>query len=191
MQGVIRALAAPAAAAALVLLTGAGQASDGFTITDASSEQVAAAYAKAKTGGPMHMGQWERSIAISAFDLPGMTPGADRDTAIAKAKEMKKVESICHSGTDLAAPEPAQIFEMIGTECRYKKLTMGGGKFDGTLSCNGEEPGSKVDLAVSGTYAAESFAIRLDIDQQPSDPAQRVKMTMMLDGHRTGECKPE
>ncbi|NYT42685.1 DUF3617 family protein [Sphingomonas sp. R-74633] len=186
----IRALAAPAAAAALVLLTGAGQASDGFTITDASADQVAAAYAKARPGGPMHMGQWDRAITIAAFDLPGMAPGADRDAAIAKAKEMKKVESVCHSGTDLAAPEPAQIFEMLGTECHYQKLTMGGGKFDGTLSCQGDEPGSKVDVAVSGTYAAESFAIRLDIDQQPEDPAQRMKMTMLLDGHRTGECKP-
>lgn len=42
MQGV----ALPVAAAALVLLTGAGQASDGFSVTDATSQQVADAYAK-------------------------------------------------------------------------------------------------------------------------------------------------
>lgn len=184
----IRALAAPVAAAALVLLTGAGQASDGFTMTDATSDQVADAYARAKPGGPMHMGQWERGIAITAFDLPGMAPGAERDAKIAKAKQMKQVESVCHSGTDLAAPEPRQIFEMIGSDCHYQKLVMGGGTFTGTLSCQGEEPGSKVDVAVSGTYAAERFAVRLDIDQWPADPAQRVKMTMQLDGHRTGEC---
>ncbi|WP_171012717.1 MULTISPECIES: DUF3617 family protein [unclassified Sphingomonas] len=185
----IRALAAPAAAAALVLLTGAGQAGDGFTLTDATAQQVADAYAKAKPGGPMHMGQWDRTIAITAFELPGIPAGAGRDATRAAAKEIKKeVESVCHSGTDLAAPEPAQIFEMMGTDCRYQHLTMGGGKFDGRLSCKGEQPGSKVDLAVSGTYAAESFAIRLDIDQQPADPAQRVKMTMQLDGRRTGEC---
>lgn len=184
----IRALAAPAAAAALVLLTGAGQASDGFTVTDASSDQVADAYWKAKPGGPMHMGQWERSIAITAIELPGMAPGAERDAKIAQALDSKKVESVCHSGTDLAAPEPKQVFEMLGGTCRYRKLTMGGGTFEGTLSCDGDGQADKIDMAVSGTYAAERFAIRLDIDQAPSDPAHRVKMTMQLDGHRTGEC---
>ncbi|MBB4100867.1 DUF3617 family protein [Sphingomonas kyeonggiensis] len=184
----IRRLALPGAAAVLVLLTGAGQAGDGFSVTDATSEQVAAAYAKAKPGGPMHMGQWERTIAIAAFELPGMAPGADRDARIAAAKAMGKTESLCHSGTDLAAPEPAAVFEMLGSDCHYQRLTMGGGRFDGQLSCKGETPGSKVDLAVSGTYAAERFAIRLDIDQQPADPAQRMKMTMNLGGRRTGEC---
>lgn len=187
----IRALAAPAAAAALVLLTGAGQASDGFSVTDASSDQVAEAYAGAKPGGPMHMGQWERSIAIAGIDLPGMAPGPDRDAKIAKAREMHQVESVCHSGTDLAAPEPRQIFEMMGDACRYTRLTMGGGKFDGALSCATGAPGAKVDLLVSGTYSPERFAIRLDIDQQPGDPAQRIKMTMLLDGHRTGECNAQ
>jgi hypothetical protein len=179
----------PLAAAGLLLLTGAGQASDGFTLSDASAAQVADAYWKAKPGGPMHMGQWERSIAIAATEMPGMAPDADRDARIAAAKANKKVESVCHSGTDLAAPEPAQIFEMLGSECHYARLTMGNGKFDGALRCKGEEPGSTVDLAVSGTYDPERFAIRLDIDRQPADPAQRVKMTMLLDGHRTGECK--
>lgn len=184
----IRAWAAPVAAAAMLLLTGAGQASDGFTVSDATAQQVADAYWKARPGGPMHMGQWERSIAISAFELPGMPAGAERDAKIAAAKDMKNVESVCHSGTDLAAPEPAQIFEMLGSDCHYRKLTMGGGAFEGSLTCKGEEPGATVDLAVSGTYAAERFAIRLDIDRQTGDPAQRSKMTMQLDGHRTGEC---
>lgn len=184
----IRRLSVPGAAAALVLLTGAGQASDGFALTDATAQQVADAYWKAKPGGPMHMGQWERGIAITAFELPGMAAGAERDARIAAAKDMGKVESICHSGTDLAAPEPAQIFEMMGSDCRYRSLAMGGGTFRGQLSCKGEAPGAKVDLAVSGSYSAERFAIRLDIDQQPTDPAQRVKMTMQLDGHRTGDC---
>lgn len=184
----MRALAAPLAAAALVLLTGAGQASDGFSVTDASSDQVADAYWKAKPGGPMHMGQWDRAIAITAFDLPGLAPGADRDAKIAAAKAMKKVESVCHSGTDLAAPEPNKVFEMLGTDCRYTRLRMGGGTFEGALSCTGDEPGTKVDVAVSGSYAPERFAIRLDIDRQGQDPAQRVKMTMAMDGHRTGEC---
>lgn len=176
------------AAAALVLLTGAGQAGDGFSVTDATSEQVAAAYAKAKPGGAMHMGQWDRTIAISAFELPGMAPGPDRDAKVAAAKAMHKTESVCHMGTDLAAPEPAAVFEMLGSDCHYQRLTMGGGKFDGQLSCKGSEPGAKVDVAVSGSYTAEDFAIRLDIDQQPGDPAQRAKMTMALSGHRTGEC---
>jgi len=184
----MRGVALPAAAAALVLLTGAGQASDGFAVTDASAQQVAEAYARAKPGGPMHMGQWDRSIEIATFELPGLPAGADRDARVAAAKEMKKTESVCHSGTDLAAPEPAEIFEMIGSDCHYQRLTMGGGKFDGALTCNGDEPGAKVSLAVSGTYSAETFAIRLDIDQQPVNPAERVKMTMLLNGHRTGEC---
>lgn len=184
----IRRLAPFGAAAALVLLTGAGQAGDGFSLTDATSEQVAAAYAKAKPGGPMHMGQWDRTIAIPAFELPGMAPGPDRDARIAAAKAMQKAESVCHSGTDLAAPEPAAVFEMIGTDCRYQRLTMGDGRFDGQLSCKGDQPGTKVDVAVSGSYTSENFAIRLDIDQQPTDPAQRVKMTMALGGQRTGEC---
>lgn len=184
----IRRLALPGAAAALVLLTGAGQANDGFTVTDATAQQVADAYWKAKPGGPMRMGQWTRSISIAALDLPGMAPGPDRDARIAGAKQADRVESVCHSGTDLAAPEPAQIFEMMGSECRYRNLTMGGGTFAGQLSCKGAAPGAMVDLAVSGTYAPDRFAIRLDIDQRPADPAQRVKMTMQLDGHRTGEC---
>jgi hypothetical protein len=75
MQGLMRGFALPAAAAALVLLTGAGQASDGFTVTDASAQQVADAYSRAKPGGPMHMGQWDRSIEIATFELPGLPAG--------------------------------------------------------------------------------------------------------------------
>jgi hypothetical protein len=183
----MRALAMPVAAAALVLLTGAGQASDGFMVTDASAQQVADAYWKAKPGGPMHMGQWQRDIAIAAFDLPGLPAGAERDARIATAKTMGKSESVCHAGDDLAAPEP-KVFEMVGSECRYQRLTMGGGTFAGQLSCKGDTPGEKIDIAASGSYGPERFAIRLDIDQQPADPKQRVKMTMQLDGHRTGEC---
>ncbi|MEP9359444.1 DUF3617 family protein [Sphingomonas sp. KR3-1] len=184
----MRASAMPLAAAALVLLTGAGQASDGFTVTDVSAAQVADAYAKAKPGGPMRMGQWERSIELTALDLPGVPAGPERDAKIAAAKGEKKVDSVCHSGTVLAAPEPAQIFEIMGSDCHYKRLTMGGGKFEGTLDCKGDAPGDTVDVAVSGSYAAERFAIRLDVDRKPADPAQRVVMTMLLNGHRTGEC---
>jgi hypothetical protein len=184
----MRAPAMLGAAAALILLTGAGQAGDGFTVTDASAEQVAAAYAKAKPGGPMHMGQWERSIEIAALDLPGIPAGADRDAKVAAAKAQKQVESVCHSGTDLAAPEPAEIFEMLGKDCHYQRLTMGGGTFTGQLSCKGEEPGATVKLAISGSYAAERFAIRLEIDRQTADPAEHVTMTMLMNGHRTGEC---
>ncbi|MDG2534697.1 DUF3617 family protein [Sphingomonas sp. HITSZ_GF] len=188
MQGVIRALAAPAAATALVLLTGAGRASDGFTLTDATAKQVADAYWKARPGGPMRMGQWERMIAITAFDLPGQPAAAERDALIAKAKQQKTTESVCQSGTDLAAPEPAQIFEMQGQKCHYQRLTMGGGSFAGQLSCEGEEFGERIDVAVSGSYTPERFAIRLDVDRQPVDRTQRVVMTMQLNGQRTGEC---
>jgi hypothetical protein len=182
-------LRASAGAAALVLLTGAGQSSDGFTLADATSQQVADAYWAHKPGGPMHMGQWQRSIAITGFDLPGMAAGPERDALIARAKAGNQDESVCHSGTDLAAPEPAKVFEMLGSNCRYERLTMGGGTFDGRLRCDGDQgEGSKLAVAVSGSYTPDTFAIRYAIDMTASDPAKRMVMTMQLNGKRTGEC---
>ncbi|MDF7776626.1 DUF3617 family protein [Sphingomonas sp. AOB5] len=183
-----RLILAPLALLAIPL-TGAGQSSPGsFSLTNATSAQVAEAYKTKKPGAPIATGQWERRYEIKSLDLPDMPAGPDRDARIAAAKAEPKVESFCQEPTtEQSAPEPAAVFEMMGEQCVYDRISMGGGKFDAVARCKSPE-GLPVSNTITGTYDTTSFMIHMNLEMTYPAPAGRVKLAMDVSGRRTGVC---
>ncbi len=86
-----------------------GASTGSFSLTNATSEQVAEAYATKKPGAPIATGQWERRYEIVSIDMPDIPAGPDRDAKIAAAKAPPKTETLCQEPTiEQSAPEPKQ-----------------------------------------------------------------------------------
>jgi hypothetical protein len=186
-QKMNRSYLAPLALLAIPLM-GAGQSTGSFSLTNATSEQVAEAYATKKPGAPIATGQWERRYEITAIDMPDIPAGPDRDAKLAAAKSPPKTESVCQETTsEQSAPEPKAVFEMLGDQCVYDRITMGGGKFDAVVKCKGPD-GFPVSNAVTGTYDPQHFMIHMNIEMTYPAPTGRLKMSMDVSGRRTGVC---
>lgn len=169
---------------ATVALAGCGEKKD-VDVKNASPGDVAAKVA----GSDMHFtpGEWETQIKTADFEVEGMPPevAAQMKQAMAQGKDAQIVRT-CLTPEKAANPGK-DFFASRDKDCQFKDFTMGDGKINGTLQCQGgASRGSS--MTMSGTYNPDSYT--MDINSTGMQGDKKMKVHIVATSHHVGDCKP-
>jgi hypothetical protein len=154
---------------------------------NASVEEVAEKVREANADDELKVrpGKWQTSVTLETIDVPGMPPEA--------AAEIKKTMASAVSGhqtclTAEQARKPKEdFFAGAGSNCRYDKFSMDGGKISGTMRCTHQ--GGTQMIEFDGTYSPEEYHMRMASTlASGSSPGGPMKMVMSMASNRIGEC---
>ena len=173
------------AAAALPLL--ACNKSPEVSATNASANEVAAKVREATGGnGFILPGEWQSTVTIDKFDMPGMPPEALADMKKAMAQNQHDGFKSCVTAEEVKHPDGK--FFTGNDQCRYDHFTMGGGKIDAAMKCDGGQ-GMKQVMMMNGTYSPESYDMHMSSNAEGAPGAAgAMKMEMHVQSRRIGEC---
>jgi len=168
---------------AVVGMLAACDSSPKVTADNATSREV---QQKVAAAGPVEMispGRWEGVVHIAEMTMPGLPPEAQAE--MAKARGDQKIVS-CVTPEDVKESK-ASMFGGMGDECKYDHFALGGGKIDGTATC--DTGGGKMKTTVSGTFSSDSYHMTMHTEAAGAKPMSGMTMSMSVDAKRTGECR--
>lgn len=168
-----------AAAASLGLVTGCGEpAADGG---NAGAQTAQADVARQLAQVEVRPGLWEVSSGIVSASQPGMP--------LELAERMKGPRGTarhCITPEQAARPDGNFLAGRRSSQCSYRDFAMRAGRIAGTMACR-DPAGAETNARMSGTYAAESFDMRMDMET-PGLGAATLSVVVRQSGRRVGDC---
>jgi len=131
----------------------------GLAATMLTAAAGTAALWASDTPAPLAAGQWQIAQAIEALEVPGL-PAAMVER-MARDPKNAAPRAVCLAAASAEArPDPA-LFHALGGDCTWESWEAAGGILNARLACSppGGAPGS-ASVSLSGTYTAQSFALR-------------------------------
>ena len=153
------------------------------TANNATPQEVQQKVAAAGAVEMISPGRWEGVIHISEMSMPGLPPEAQAKMAQARADQ--KVVS-CVTPEDVKESK-ASMFGGMGKECKYDHFALGGGKVDGTATCDTGD--GKMKATVSGTFSSDTYHLAMHTEATGAKPVSGMTMTMSVDAKRVGACR--
>jgi hypothetical protein len=154
---------------------------------NASIEEVAGKVRAANEGSTMIVrpGKWESNVELESIEIPGMP-------AEAVAQMKKTMARVTTGHQSCLTPEQAKkpkedFFAGAKSNCRYDKFSMDDGKMTGTMRCTSPQGGTQL-IQFDGTYAPESYEMRMASSVEGGAPGGAMKMVMKMSSKRIGEC---
>ena len=173
-------LALPLAATAILA---ACNSSPTVTANNATGKQLQQKIAAAGDVQMISPGRWEGVMHVSEMKMPGLPPAAQ--AKLAEARGDQKIVS-CVTPEEVKQSK-ASLFGGMGDDCKYDHFTMGGGKVEGTATC--DHGGSKTKTTVSGTFTSDTYHMAIHSEGSGAGPTDQMSMTMSADAKRVGECR--
>lgn len=165
----------------LLALAACGKADDG----PKSPEQVAA---EVKDAVKMSPGQWQTTVAMTKFEMPGAPPEAAN--AFKGMLSQATTTESCLTKEE-AEKDPGEFIKkgQAGADCKFENFSAAGGKIEGKMICSRPQQGT-MESTMNGTMTPETMAMVMDMKvTDPNMPGGGVNMTMKMDSKRIGECK--
>lgn len=155
---------------------------------NASVEEVAQKVREAGADGTfVNPGKWQSKVTIEEFEVPGMPPEMAQRMKATMAKFQERGFETCLTKEEARRPKE-DFFTGKNDRCRYDHFTMGDGKIDAQMRCGGEGGGTQV-MAMIGTYAPDSYDMRMAMTREGGPPASAgTTMKMRIKARRLGEC---
>jgi hypothetical protein len=92
----------------------------------------------------------------------------------------------CLTPEDVKKPKE-DFFAGKNNECRYDHFTMGGGKIDAAMHCEGKQ-GTQV-MEMAGTYSPDSYQMQTSMKASGDGKSNAgMSMRMRIEAQRIGEC---
>lgn len=156
---------------------------------NATVDEVAAKVRQASGNGAfVKPGEWESTVVIEEFDIPGMPPDAVATMKSAIAQNQQHSFKTCLEDKDVN--QPGGKFFTGNEACRYEHFTMGDGKIDAAMRCPSGQGMTQV-LTMAGTYGPERYNMRMVMKGEGVEgPVSKMTMKMRVESHRTGNCTP-
>lgn len=153
--------------------------------SNASAADVAKQVQEA-TGGKalIEPGRWESQLKIEQVSMPGLPPEV--------AKQMQQGHMLPTKAVSCITPEQASkpTGEMLNSGgaagCRYENFRMAGGTIEARAKCT--QQGLEQTLEMAGTYAAETYEMRMKTAMTGEGPMNGMTSTMVVSGKRLGAC---
>jgi hypothetical protein len=153
------------------------------TANNATPQEVQQKVAAAGSLEMISPGRWEGVVHIAEMTMPGLPPEAQAQ--MAKARGDQKIVS-CVTPEDVKESK-GSMFGGMGKECKYDHFALGGGKIDGTATC--DAGGAKMKTTVSGTFSSDTYHLAMHSEATGAKPMSGMTMTMSVDAKRTGACR--
>lgn len=157
---------------------------------NASVDEVAAKVRAASGSGSfVRPGEWQSTVVIEQFDVPGMPPQAVEHMKSAVAQNRQHSFKTCLTPEEVK--QPRGKFFTGNEQCRYDHFTMGDGKIDAAMRCPAGQ-GMTQKMTMTGTYGPERYDMRMTMKGEGVDgPAGKMTMRMRVESNRIGECKAD
>lgn len=129
-------------------------------------------------------GQWDTTVEVTEASMPGMPP-----EMLKQMTSQKRTISHCMTKEE-AEKSAEEMFKKQGDgTCSYQRFSMAGGKIDAMLTCSGGDKGGKSEIAMSGTYTADSYQTATEMKITNAQmPGGAMTMKAKSSGKRTGDC---
>jgi len=168
---------------ALAAILAACNSSPTVTANNATTKEVQQKVAAAGDIDMISPGRWEGVMHITEMKMPGLPPEAQ--ARLAQAQGDEKIVS-CVTPEDVKASK-ASMFGDMGGDCKYDHFEMGGGKVEGTATC--DRDGAKMKTAISGTFSSDTYHLAVRSEGTGAKATDTMTMAMSADAKRVGECR--
>ena len=157
---------------------------------NASVEQVANAVAASGVANDilLHPGEWRVAGTMEEFNIPGMPAEAQSAMKQAMSQHGKMTYDYCLTPEQAKRPQGKFFNNKAANNCRYDHFTMGGGKIDAVMRCEGKP--SSMTMTIEGTYGADNYSTHVQMNME-GGPQGAMSMKMRSEAKRVGECTPE
>ena len=164
-----------------------GEKAGDIAATDAMSKaEVKAAVDKVQ----LKPGEWEGRFTIKDIDLSAM-PGAPEGMET-QMKNMMSQTSLryCITPEEAANPSGRMFAGQNDQDCTFAGFEASGGTVKGQVSCKAED--GRMNAAMTGTYAADRYAIDMDMKMDGGPQGASMAMTARSEGTWIkAECTPK
>jgi hypothetical protein len=136
----------------------------------------------------LHPGEWRVTGTMEEFNIPGMPPEAQSAMKQAMSERGNMTYEYCLTPEQAKRPQGKFFNDRAANNCRYDHFTMGGGKIDAVMRCDGKP--SSMTMTIDGTYGAEYYSTHVQMNME-GGPQGAMSMKMRSEAKRVGECTPE
>ena len=132
-------------------------------------------------------GKWETKVVVEDVDIPGMPAEAKAQMKGMFAQRQNVTINHCVSPEEARKPDGKLFTGQDSKNCRYDHFTMGDGKIDAVMRCDGEQ-GSAMTMTMAGTYGPEAYAMHMTSKTEGGPGGESMSMKMRVEAKRVGEC---
>lgn len=172
---------------AAILLAACG--SSGDEAAGGGDEAVTAETVAAKVEGMVQPrpGQYQTSLELIEFDVPGMNEQAKAQMRAMVGGEMSQGNDFCLTPEEAENNGAQKMMENLAeSNCTFDKFDVAGGKVDADMQCKGEN-GMVSHVLMDGTMTAEGSTMTMTMDQEIANMG-KTHMKMKVTSKRTGDC---
>jgi hypothetical protein len=130
-------------------------------------------------------GKWETKVTLLDVDVPGMPAQMAAQIKQSMGKMQEHSFESCLTEAEVKRPKE-DFFAGNNKDCRYDHFTMGNGKIDAALRCEGKSQGA-MTMAINGTYSPDRYEATMAMEVAGGQEG-RMKMRSHSESHRIGQC---
>ncbi|GLT01510.1 hypothetical protein GCM10007897_29040 [Sphingobium jiangsuense] len=173
------------AGSAVLMLAACGKEPE--TARNQSAEEVASEMKKIT----LLPGEWETTQEVVDVKLEGAPEGMPAG-AMDAMKGRKTTVKTCITPEQAANPSADFLTAQKDSNCTYSGFEMAGGAIKGAVSCLSPDGKGKADIAIDGSYGADSYQMTMEMQAAgmggPQTSAMTMHLKMRTSGKRIGEC---
>lgn len=168
---------------AALMLAGCGSRDDA---AEKASEVEAAQEAAAKLKRPQP-GEYQQTIEITRFEIPGMTEESAAQFKAMLANVPAKTYCLTEQEADKGFKD--MLDNLPGdNECSYSKFAVDNGALDARMECK-DATGATAKASMVGRIGSQGSDVTLDMEQSmPGMGGQKALMSMHMQNTRLGDC---
>ena len=131
-------------------------------------------------------GKWETKVVVEDVDIPGMPAETKAQMTGMFAQRQNVTINHCVSPEEAKKPDGKLFTGQDSKNCRYEHFTMGDGKIDAVMRCQGDSSGT-MTMKMAGTYTPEGSSTRSEM-QVSSGREGTMTIKARTETKRVGDC---
>lgn len=169
--------------AALVLaLAGCGKKDDG------APKSMAEVKAEAGKLQKMTPGEYENSMQITKFEIPGMPPAQAEQMKQMMAAQGNQKSKFCLTKEQAEKGGEDMFKKLAQGECTFTAFDVQGSNVTGNMTCKTPQGGTGT-IAMRGTVSAQGSSVDMDMTvEEKMMPGGKANIAMHVESKRLGDC---
>ena len=134
-------------------------------------------------------GNWETKVTVDDIIMPGVPPSVLAGMKDVMGRQLNVTIEHCVTPEEAKKPGSDFFTGKKSDDCRYEHFTMGDGKVDAVMRCQGNRAGL-MTMKMAGTFTPESSSTRseMEVNQASNGDAGIMTIKARTETRRIGEC---
>lgn len=151
----------------------------------------AAIDAELAEAGSMRPGQYQATMQVTKFEIPGIPAEQLAQMRGQMQNAMAVQRSYCLTEESARAGRQDMARRLANAEgnCNFQAFDVSGDDISGRMVCTGMPGGGQMEMTMSGTMGNEASDMLMESKMtNPSVPQANAEMSFRVTARRTGEC---